>query len=442
MTLKKIMLWGWMEADQRRAVTAFEARGRAEVVEWVADADFSEKSYITFLYNQPDWGSFVLDKDVEPLNAYELIKFMDMFSREKRSRGLDVHELLNIAKNYFRYFVWLLSFKKIDVVLFSVMPIIGLDYVCYLAARRLNVETVMCYQSLFPNRFFFARELEDFGIFSGVSSEILGAPPAIDWGYKKDLFYMKGQVIKSRRINPSYRLLKDFLRYGIRKSKKPMRFSGAFENYTQAKEFDENYKRYAKKQTDLDLTVDFVYFPLHLQPELTTTGMGGAFSDQLDAIEVLSEMMPPGWKVYVKENPKQGFEQRGAEFFNRIRSLANVEYLSKEVNTYALMEHSRFVATITGTAGWEAITGGKPALVFGLAWYAQMPGVVRYEKGLSVNAILSQPCDQDLQKACYSGIYQKTRLGIIDGVYTSIHSDYDPSQNVQNLANFLEEVVC
>jgi len=435
------MLWGWMEADQRQAVVAFQQCGIAEVVEWVADADFSEKSYIGFLYNQPDWGRFVLNKNIEPLSAAELIKFMDMFSREKRSRGLDVHELLNIAKNYFRYFIWLITSKKIDHVLFSVMPIIGLDYVCYLAARRLNVDTVMCYQSLFPNRFFFVHELEDFGIFSGVSSRSLGASPEIDWGYKKDLFYMKGQVIKNRRISPSYRLLKDFFRYGIRKSKKPMRFSGAFENFTQAKEFDVNYKRYAKQQIDLDLSVNFVYFPLHLQPELTTTGMGGDFSDQLDAIETLSEMLPFGWKVYVKENPKQGFEQRGVEFFHRVRSLANVEYLSKEVNTYALMEHCRFVATITGTAGWEAITGGKPALVFGLAWYAQMPGVVRYKKGLLIEAILNASCDQESQKICYEEIFKKTRVGIIDGVYTAIHENYDASKNSQNLENFLKEIV-
>jgi hypothetical protein len=414
-------------------------KSHINVVEWIADAAFVEKSYINFLYNQPDWGGFVLTQKVEMLTASELIKFMDMFSREKRSRGLDVHELSNLAKNYFRYFIFLLAEKKVEKVLFSVMPIIGVDYLCYLAAQRLKIPVVMCYQSIFSNRFFFVHDINDFGYFKNVASTFPVVPPEIDWGYKKDLFYMKGAVQKDRKVNAGLKLLKDFIRYGVRKSKKPMRFSGALENYRQAKEFDFNYRRYA--QFEVDLSISFVYFPLHLQPELTTSGMGGQYSDQLDAIEKISQMIPSGWMIYVKENPKQGFEQRGVEFFNRIRSMANVTYLRKDVSTYLLMERCKFVATITGTAGWECITGGKPALVFGLPWYGNMPGITRYEFGVSVENVLSNVCDQNLQRAYFAEIYSITREGIVDDVYTAIYPNYKSNDNVDLLVKFLKEVI-
>jgi hypothetical protein len=323
------------------------------------------------------------------------------------------------------------------------MPIIGLDYICYLAAKRLNIRTTICYQSQFPNRFLYCNSIDDFGHFSEVPErDEIAPPPKIQWGYRKELFYMKKGMFKSRKKpSKTWTWVRETFRYGIRTSSKPMRYSGVIENLNQSRDFALNYKQHAVNAEQIDITVNYVYFPLHLQPELTTSGLGGDYSDQLDAIEKLASMIPCDWKVYVKENPKQGYEQRGIEFYRRISTFANVVYISKDVDTYWLMENCRFVATITGTAGWESITGGKPCLYFGLAWYASIPGAIKYEDRLTVEDVLNTKVDQTEQGLAFASLYKKTRIGIVDRGYRRIYPDYSIASNAKCLEKFIIDSV-
>lgn len=252
---------------------------------------------------------------------------------------------------------------------------------------------------------------------------------------------MKKNLRKVPDKNPWYIWLRQTLRHGIRTSSKPMKYSGVIQNFIQAVDFSRLYESHAKSHTEIDLSIKYVYFPLHLQPELTTTGFGGDYSDQLDAIERLSEMIPADWKIYVKENPKQNYDHRGAEFFRRILAIGNVEYIGKEVDTYLLLEHCQFLATITGTAGWEAITGGKPCLIFGLAWYASIQGAVRYHASLTVDDILATPIQQPEQERAFASLFRKMRQGVIDRGYIRISPNYSRENNASELVQFVEEVV-
>jgi len=56
--------------------------------------------------------------------------------------------------------------NNVDVVLFSNLPHEGPDLILYKIARKLNLETIMLYQTLFPNKFFYLFDIDDFGKFS------------------------------------------------------------------------------------------------------------------------------------------------------------------------------------------------------------------------------------------------------------------------------------
>jgi hypothetical protein len=436
--MKKIMLWGWDEQDQKSAVKEFAELDDIEVVEWVGDSN-QDKSFVKFLYNQPEWGAF--SDFGYSISGDDLHVFLRMFSREKRSSGIDYHEQVNIGKSYFRYFINLLKKKDIDIVYFSLMPVTGFDYLLYIACKKIDVYTAISYQcNFFKNRFYFCDDIDDFGIFNNVKEHPFLGEINIKWGFEKDIFYMRNDVVPDQQINPYVRFIRQTLRFGLRKSSKPMRYSGVIQHLLRGLDFRRLYKKSAKYLTDAELASDFIYFPLHLQPELTTSCLGGDFSDQLDAIERLANLLPPGWKIYAKENPKQGDEQRGVEFFNRLKIIPNVVYVSKDFDTYKLMANCKLVATITGTAGFEAITGGKNCIYFGRAWYKSIPGATPFSDDLDLLSISRNVYSREDQEAAIRNIYSKTREGILDKLFLAIYPEYDSRKNVNSLLNYLIEV--
>ena len=149
-------------------------------------------------------------------------------------------------------------------------------------------------------------------------------------------------------------------------------------------------KEYQKLVGLEDLTQSYVYVALHYQPEKTTSPEGGVFVDQLLMIRMLSDTVPKGWKIYVKEHVSQfseklyGEQGRSIEFYKKISMSENVQLISTDINSFDLIDNAKAIATVTGTVGLEAVIRGKPVLSFGYAWYVSCHGVfkIRHRKEL------------------------------------------------------------
>ena len=64
---------------------------------------------------------------------------------------------------------------------------------------------------------------------------------------------MKGAVRMNREVNPWWRWLRESIRYGLRKSSKPMPYAGVIQNFIQAKEFKKYYLQVAKQASEIDV---------------------------------------------------------------------------------------------------------------------------------------------------------------------------------------------
>jgi hypothetical protein len=135
--------------------------------------------------------------------------------------------------------------------------------------------------------------------------------------------------------------------------------------------------------SDASLDGPYVYVPLHYQPERTTCPDGGVFNDQTLMVRLLSAVLPAGWRLYAKEHRTQfsysgnGEQARDEDYYRDMAVIPKVRFIRLEVDSRELIDSARAVATVTGMAGWEAICRGKPALIFGNAWYRLCRGVFK-----------------------------------------------------------------
>lgn len=156
-------------------------------------------------------------------------------------------------------------------------------------------------------------------------------------------------------------------------------------------------RAYARLQSPPDFSAKYVYFPLHLQPEFSTNPLGGQLKDQLLVLELLAASLPSGWKIYIKEHPTEwpvaGTRFHPYRFSSYYRTMARfscVQFVPITTDTFELIRHAQAVATVSGTAGFEALLRGKPALIFGFPWYMFAPGVFRVDSVATCRAAFAK----------------------------------------------------
>lgn len=153
---------------------------------------------------------------------------------------------------------------------------------------------------------------------------------------------------------------------------------------------------YQSLTTAVDIDKKYVYVPLHKQPELNTTPMGGVYSHLYLVIHLLSHCIPDGWSLYVKEHPNQfrselaGNRGRIRQDYDDMVALDNVCFVNYSNDPYPLIDNSQAIATITGSTGWEALLRGTPIIAFGNAWYRCCEGVYYVESRTDLRQALEE----------------------------------------------------
>lgn len=348
----------------------------------------------------------------------------------------NLQDYINLFNLQFDFFANLFERHHPDLVLLSTFAHEGFDCIVYLLAKALGIKTLIPLQSPFPNLFFCTTSVEAYGGFEDIPFFKEPEPYKIEKKHFKSHPYLVFKTPYGIDFRTGLKL------WSLLRNKGPARL---LMRYFRLRQYNKTRSVLCREEQNIRFDVPYVYFPLHMQPELTTTSIGGIYEDQMLAIERLSKRIPPDWVIYVKENFVQTEQFRGAFFFQRLRRLPNVCMISRRINTFKLIESSQFVATITGTVGWEAITGGKNVLVFGHTWYRTLPGVFQFDERFTVARIMAYQIDHQELERKTGEMIAKMLPGVVEQPYEMLCRDFDVDKNVtlvvQGLTRYVQHIM-
>ena len=355
---------------------------------------------------------------LEDLSFCESIA-LQMMNRMDPGGIFGYEERVRLYHHHVRYWTAVLNHFNPDVVISPVAPHVVYDYVLYELCKKENIRSMMFMQTtlvplIYPVNNFesesnslsslyksmlksrnndvkavtLSEHAEEY--LSKISQDYSSAIPFYMASHKEQQFigrYITKKVLQEPHYISHIRLQFSRGRYIKQKGKKIEDSDVRGWKYLlyvfEGTRKKNRLKRYYNKlMQEADFDCPYIYVPLHYQPERSTSPEGGVFANQLLMVELLSTCAPEGWSIYVKENPVQfqavtatGECSRTIDFYDDLAALPNVTIVPISTSSFELIDNSMAVATVTGTAGWEAVLRGKPTLIFGHAWYKGCEGV-------------------------------------------------------------------
>lgn len=374
------------------------------------------------------WGAS--DSILESMTREEYFTFLYMLNRQDCAATFGMIERDRFMKQHLIYWSNLMRTREIDIIICSNTPHLPHSYAIYLCARQLEIPIVFLNPTPHEDLHYFETRIgqhDPIKISEPSSTTETAFERATRDAFAKasngneEPFYMvlqkqnvtslRKRLVRSRlggrinRIIGNYRrldkqgvsLLSENKRATL-KGRAPLLNSRDSMLQTPAKDRKQaRYRRMIRKDLfsrdlvkELPTRTPFLFLPLHYQPELTTVPLGGEFADQIYLAELIRECMPSDWLLLIKEHWSQtsprmyGDQGRFPGYYGELARMPSTRLVHPSVNSGPFVRASQAVATISGTAGWEALTMGVPCLLFGFGWYRRCPGVytIRDRTGL------------------------------------------------------------
>jgi hypothetical protein len=427
-----------------------------EAMTWLPYRDVIEAQYPC------DWNTLTpLDETILEKMALCEVVTLRMMERSNQNNSWTYSRRKRAYLRHLRFWHNILQKKKIDLVLFMNIPHDVYDFVLYSLCKAAGIKTLCLYQGRVVDTVLLLEDWEK-------------SLPSVEKKYRQlQKKYGKNQKslhLEKRFLDQLYPVQKekDFLPFYMKPGylwqeqqhiiqiyfqeviKKTISdpqfiltriFSPVFWfrklSFTMEERLLKKFYRSLTHQPDL--RQKFIYFPLHFQPELTTSPLAGAYVEQLLMIEMISAFLPSDVYLYVKEHPRQTRLMRGRQYYKDIVSQKQVVLVPQEYSSKTLIENSLAVATGTGTAGWEALFLEKPVLMFGHDLYQFVDGVFRITSQKDCRFALQKvlqkkhrPKLRDVE--IFLLALQETLIhGYIDENY-QVFSSLEQSQNIRNIS--------
>ncbi len=475
-------------------------------VYWVGAGDVSHLEKFNGCFYHDGWKAFSLsggidlnENDLPPLrlNQYsrvEYYNYIKILDRVDFEGAFSFSERDELFKRQLIYWHYVLEHFHVDCVIFSNAPHLPFDYPLYLVAKRLGVATLMFNICPVFGWHYITQDIGGGFVGNSQINDICLHEEEIKSEFitpfllssHRDAWYMERQKKSAAFLSnilqryPFTLYPLDVLRHSVLAVIKRgysyipnqdfNKFASIkFDHHAYRVESISRYrvekilrrarrasKMLRKEHDSCAITIDprelgdYLYFPLHYQPELTTAPLGDDASDQVSVIMEIAKVIPPKVKLVVKEHPSQfasvlhGYQGRTLGYWSRIAKIPNVILCDLSVSSVELIKCSSAVITVTGTAGWEAIINRKPCIYFGGAWYKNFPQAIHASFENLESAILAALNNQCVPEVTSEMIYS---LFIKYAIKNDIHGygsgdvPKNPSQAAELIKSAFDEIM-
>ena len=128
-------------------------------------------------------------------------------------------------------------------------------------------------------------------------------------------------------------------------------------------------------------SMDYAFFPLHKEPEVTLLVYSRPYLNQIEVIRNLARSLPVGMKLVVKEHPG-AIGYRSLSYYKKILSIPNVLLASPVIGSRDVVKNARLVCVISGGIGLEAAIMKKPVLTLGRVPFSFFPKTTLCQAGV------------------------------------------------------------
>ena len=123
---------------------------------------------------------------------------------------------------------------------------------------------------------------------------------------------------------------------------------------------------------------NFVFFPLHQEPERSLLLTAPFYTNELEVITNIVKSLPMGYKLLIKEHPAMmNREWRPISYYKKIISLPNVILVHPSVKPEQLYKKCSLIITISGTGSFEGLFYQKPSIVLADTSFSMLSSVHR-----------------------------------------------------------------
>jgi hypothetical protein len=401
---------------------------------------------------------------IEKMSGCETVTLRMM---DRLPYNLSYDERKELYLKHLRYWNHILNMKKIDLFLSSAPPHEVFDYIIYCLCKLKKIPTIILFQTNISDTLTVIENLESnlvairlkyqqlLNKYKYVNESAIQLKGRFKRVFELNMGKKDPQLFYVQRQKPSHNIIKNLvmlfinLRFSrlLQLIKQPNLLIRSLTTYPLRIILDSELERFYRKNATLpNISKKYIYFPLHMQPESTTSPLAGAFVDQILIAQMISYYIPKDILIYVKEHPHQVAIGRSIPFYKELLKISNVRLIPTSFDSHILTNHSLAVATATGTAGLEALYRCKPVLMFGHNFYQYAKGVFQIKSNsdcqYAIKRILKdgfKPTIKDI-KIFFKSLEDTTVEGYIDLDYKKDSHITDTISN-RNIFNILSKEI-